>query len=271
MPSNQHIDRSKSSPKEFNSHLGFRALSALRTCMIWLVLVTAAIFFLRISYRLLQPCLSIHNVSRPIHEYVESAIHVALDSTSQRRNFALDLDGAIIIPALTSPSSSVGPAIQSIPGNVLRGDLDGGCWSFAGNQGQIGIRLSQKINPTHVAVDMLTSYAFDPRAPRDTIVWGIVDGSASRLIFDADLRQYRETVAHYGVGPAQTLGYDFLPLAFFQYNTTAAFPLQVFHIASPVIASSMMFGVVVIEFRNNWGGDATRVCRLRVHGGPRAA
>ncbi|KAI9057379.1 hypothetical protein FKP32DRAFT_1554420, partial [Trametes sanguinea] len=201
--------------------------------------------------------------------YVERAIRVALDSTSQRRNFALDLDGAIIIPALTSPSSSIGPAAQSIPDNVLRGDLDGGCWSFAGNQGQLGIRLSQKINPTHVAVDMLTTYAFDPRAPRDIIVWGIVDGGANRLIFDADLRQYREAIAHYGAGPAQTLGYDFLPLAYFQYNATAAFPLQTFHIASPVIASSMTFGVVVVEFRNNWGGDVTHVCRLRVHGVPR--
>ncbi|KAI9057365.1 hypothetical protein FKP32DRAFT_1583899 [Trametes sanguinea] len=201
---------------------------------------------------------------------IEQAIRIALQSSAQRRNFALALDGARVIPRLTSPNDTLRVSAGSSPENALEESFAHRpfCWSFPGNRGQIGIRLSQKIIPTHLVLDMAYSTASErpSRAPRQVILWGVVDGHANHATYEKDLREYRSGVAQHGSGPAESTGYTFLALAAFEYDATAAFPLQTYRVAESVVDSEMEFGVIVVEIRGNWGGDQTAICGLRVHG-----
>ncbi|KAI9062812.1 hypothetical protein FKP32DRAFT_1546034, partial [Trametes sanguinea] len=202
--------------------------------------------------------------------HVEQAIRIALQSGAQRRNFALTQDGARVIPRLTSPNETLDMSAGNSPENALEGSFGypPSCWSFPGNRGQIGIRLSQKIVPTHIVLDMAYPTPGDrpARAPRQVILWGIVDGQANHAIYEKDLREYRGIVGRHGSGPAESLGYTFLLLAHFEYDAGAAFPLQTYRVAESVIDSEMEFGVIVAEIRGNWGGEQTAICGLRIHG-----
>ncbi|KAJ2970792.1 hypothetical protein NUW54_g12653 [Trametes sanguinea] len=104
------------------------------------------------------------------------------------------------------------------------------------------------------------------QAPRDVVLWGVVDGTSNRLAYDTHLRRYRETISQIGMGPAHAADYTFIAMAAFQYDPLAAFALQTFPVSKAIQASGMTFGLVVVEVRSNWGGNQTAVCRIRVHG-----
>ncbi|KAI9069635.1 hypothetical protein FKP32DRAFT_1559301 [Trametes sanguinea] len=204
-------------------------------------------------------------VSQPVQEHVEQAIRIALESATQRRNLALIQDGARAIPRLTTPNDS-GPA----PEGALQ-SLDfrrPSCWSFPGNHGQLGIRLSRKVIPTYIALDMAYPNPTEGKshAPRHVIFWGVVDGDSNHAKYEKVLYENKDAVARYGTGPAQTLGYTFIVLADFEYDGTSPFPLQAYRVAGPVVDAEMVFGVVVVEVRSNWGGERTAICGVRVHG-----
>ncbi|KAI0666483.1 hypothetical protein C8Q78DRAFT_932613, partial [Trametes maxima] len=196
---------------------------------------------------------------------LERAIRIALDSTIQRRDYALASEGARIGYDLTSSikKSPSDPPPENVLAEGLQRDM---CWLFDGHQGQVAIRLPALISPTHIALDYATSVGMHHRAPRRVILWGLVEGDANRLTYDKQLRDYRDTVAHLGEGPLQSLGYTFLALAHFEYDLFAPFALQTHPVADLVVKSQITFGVVVLEVRSNWGGFQTALCRVRIHG-----
>ncbi|OSD01993.1 hypothetical protein PYCCODRAFT_1501530, partial [Trametes coccinea BRFM310] len=202
--------------------------------------------------------------------HVELAIRIALESTVHHRNFALVQAGARVIPRLTFPNDSVDAPADNAPERALQEPYSRSptCWSFPGDQGQIGIRLSHKISPTNIVLDVPYKTWTEglSQAPRQVVLWGVVDGAANQATYEQDLQAYRNGIAHHGSGPTKSLGYTFLALAIFEYDATTAFPIQTYRVADPVIDSQMEFGVIVVEVRSNWGGERTSLCGIRVHG-----
>ncbi|KAI0658041.1 hypothetical protein C8Q70DRAFT_918421 [Cubamyces menziesii] len=208
-------------------------------------------------------------VGQTVHEHVEHAIRIALESTTQRRNFALVRDGARIVPQLTATGnmSLLMPADGAVEKAIQDPlHLRPTCWSFVGDRGQIGIRLSQKVIPTYIALNFARPTVSASYAPQQVVLWGVVDGGANQLIFDKGLREYRDATTYLGAGPRESLGFTFLALADVEYDPSLAFPLQTYSVESAVIDSRMVFGIVVVEIRGNWGGGRTSVCGLRIHG-----
>lgn len=202
-----------------------------------------------------------------MRDHVQKAIRIALESTVQRHNFASAQNGGRVVTSLTHYDSFPSRSHHdSTPDSLLTDGLSmDSCWTFSGQNAQVAIRLPQKITPTHVAIDVATRVLVT-RAPRHVLLWGVVDGGVNKLTYEKGLKEYRETVAHRGTGPAQSNDYTFLLLADFVYDPAAAFPLQTFPIAQPVIASQITFGLLVAETRSNWGGGQTSICRVLIHG-----
>ncbi|KAJ3000373.1 hypothetical protein NUW54_g6793 [Trametes sanguinea] len=201
-------------------------------------------------------------------DHIQQAIRIALESTVPRYDFALARLGGNVIDFLTHPDHL--RDADNYPHNVLTEELHhDACWNFPGDHGQVAIRLSRKITPSHVALDFNLSFGL-VRAPRDIVLWGVVDGTGNRLAYDIHLQHYRDRVSQLGPAPAHAPVYTFLPMASFQYDPLSPFALQTFSVERAVQASGMSFGLVVVEIRSNWGGNRTAVCRIRVHGEPTA-
>ncbi|KAI0714469.1 hypothetical protein C8T65DRAFT_521499, partial [Cerioporus squamosus] len=203
-----------------------------------------------------------------ISSFVHDTIYSALRDPVGRRDFALAAEGARIAPKLTT---SFPDASESRPpANILDEDLrSGSCWSFPDDHAQVSVKLREFIYPTHVTIDHV------PRkiagnilaAPRHMVLWGVVDGQGNYQRREDALESLRGSPLHQlGEGPPIRAGGTFVPLAAFEYDINAPSHIQTFPIDPAVIASRMYFGVIVLEIKDNWGAESTRVYRVRVHG-----
>jgi hypothetical protein len=136
--------------------------------------------------------------------------------------------------------------------------------------GQLGISLPEPVLITHVTIDHVsrdfTSHI--DLAPRTIYVWGVLDGD-DNLEKQHFLVQRDGEVA--GVlrsrhEPAITGGRLFIPLVKLVYDIYAANHVQTFPVIMEVAEQHMEFKEVVVEFVDNWGGSATCLHRVRIHG-----
>ena len=212
-------------------------------------------------------------ISPYLKAYVDRAVSRALRDAVGRRDFALIADGARVVRALTGIVTENGFfQDQQLPGNspnaTLIDDLHiGNCWSIAASKGQLGIRLSEHLHPTHITVDHIpVEIAADiSRAPRTLILWGAVDGAdnASRLgnMLHDTLPSLRGRSS-----PYETAHHTFVPLAVFEYDIHSSSHIQTFPIRPYIVDLGVYFGVVVLEVTSNWGGSTTCLYRVRIHG-----
>ena len=198
-----------------------------------------------------------------ITEYVQRAISTALKTTPQHPDFALRSHRAIIVPTLTTYPMDGTCEIE----DVLDEDLDpGSCCFFAGDHGQIAIRLSKLIRPLHVAVDYTPPIrSMSCHAPRQLVLWGLVDGAANKAIFKS-LSLFRDQHRSLSDRPPQAGNFTFLPFANFTFDIHAAFPIQTFPIHLEVVFGGLSSGLFVLEIRSNWGGNSTGIRRVHLHG-----
>ena len=170
---------------------------------------------------------------------------------------------------MTSPPKSENEKARP-PSNILDEDLlAASCWSFSGNSGQVGIKLSSQIYPTHVTIDHLPHELTTAitQAPRQIVVWGGSDSKENEQRYADSIDRFSMSPLNMtGNGPPITTGGTFLPLAAFEYDIKAESPIQTFPIDAAVLRSCIFFGVLVIEVRNNWGGAMMRLYRVWVHG-----
>ncbi|KAI0738565.1 hypothetical protein C8Q80DRAFT_1053321, partial [Daedaleopsis nitida] len=202
--------------------------------------------------------------------YINRAIVAALKDPVGRRDFALGADGARIATKLTFPHDSADHSPTRSPENILDEDLrSGSCWSLSAQHGQVGIKLSEFIYPTHVTIDHVPhEIAADiKQVPRQIIIWGLLQGAGNqkRHVDALEVLQASPLNAT-GEGPPVTRGGHFLPLAAFEYAAPSPRHIQTFPIDPAITSSSIYFGVFVIEIRSNWGASSTRVYCVRIHG-----
>ncbi|KAI0644318.1 UNC-like C-terminal-domain-containing protein, partial [Trametes meyenii] len=206
--------------------------------------------------------------------YIHDAVTKALRDPVGLRDFALRAHGAAVLSELTSahltaPTSAL-KTLANSPDAVLDDDFRiGHCWSLPNGTGQLGVRLSEIIYPTHVTIDHIAAeVATDPgTAPQTMTLWGGVDGTTNegRL---SKINAEATTSSMGYEGPPVGLGYVYVALATFEYDIYSASTVQTFPLDKHITQSGMDFGIVVLEVKSNWGGKETCVYRLRVHGQP---
>ena len=139
------------------------------------------------------------------------------------------------------------------------------CWLLGGKSGQLGVSLSRSVRISHVVVDHHVDDILT--APRQMILWGLVDGEENVASF-RDLHAKRTgVIPEKHPFPAISGGLSFVPLSSLEYDSHAANLTQTFPIFPFIVDSGMDFKVIVLEVLGNWGGTSTRLYRFRVYGG----
>jgi hypothetical protein len=136
--------------------------------------------------------------------------------------------------------------------------------------GQLGISLAETILITHVTIDHI-SRDFTSHinlAPRTIYIWGVLDGEDNLAKREFLVQGDGEVagVLNSRPEPAITGGRLFIPLVRLVYDIYAASHVQTFPIIREVAEQHMEFKEVVVEFVDNWGGSATCLHRVRIHG-----
>nr|XP_020633311.1 SUN domain-containing protein 3-like isoform X1 [Pogona vitticeps] len=125
------------------------------------------------------------------------------------------------------------------PSTVLEPDVNpGNCWAFQGTEGQIVIKLPEKIQPTAVTVQHITK-AISPSN-------GVTSAMKDFLVYGIDDETDEETL-----------------LGTFMYDIEKE-PIQTFQLKNE---EAKQFLCIKFKVQNNWGNvEFTCIYRLRVHG-----
>ena len=189
-----------------------------------------------------------------------------------RHDFASPQSGAVIAPGLTTMALD----IESYPLSEISRNPEGAYWSFRGNSGTFGVVLSApNVLPSHIVIQHQLPSNFSelpsellPRAPRQVIVWGLVDGEKN---IEAYNKRPHDAFALASVKrPPFSMRKDiFIPLAEFKFDIRVAAQSsmrQAFPLFDEVRSWGMDFGVMVFHVRNNWGADETLLCSVHIYG-----
>jgi hypothetical protein len=112
-------------------------------------------------------------------------------------------------------------------------------------------------------------------APREIILWGLVEGAVNFARHTSSLQYNDPTEAPVDTPPedittsvkAVNPQSFFIELARFEYDIVrGTCPVQTFNVHNIVRESQMDFGVVVLEIRKNWGSNDTCLYCMRIHG-----
>jgi hypothetical protein len=173
--------------------------------------------------------------------------------------------GGMVSPRLTTLG------IDSMPASAVLNNTASTCWSFRGNSGTFGIAFgSPNVMPSHVVIhhQSSNSTASLANAPRQIIVWGLVDGEANRRAFlqsQDSQHAFISTLAKVPPTPISREGL-FLPLADIDFDITAQSLRQAFPLSKNALLWGIDFGVIVVDVRSNWGSDITSLCTVHVYG-----
>lgn len=185
------------------------------------------------------------------------------------RDFALEVDGAIVDCTLTSwcypwPISVLWPSPSLA---ISENSHIGQCWSMPTTPAQLAVVLPTPVRPSHVTIDHIPSNIASDigLAPRNMILWGVIDGHKNQERLNR-VRQHLPRLEH--KGPSRALSYTFVPIARMTYDIGETSHVQTFPVFDSVRTSSLDFAIVVLEITDNWGSEKTCLYRLRVHGEP---
>ena len=132
------------------------------------------------------------------------------------------------------------------------------CWSFRGNSGILGIAFSvPDVLLSHVVIyqQPSNSTALLSRAPRQVLVWGLVDG-VNMEAYKRSRDAFASALLRHPPFPKPREGL-FIPLAEFEFDITAPSMRQAFPLSDEARSSGIDFGVIVFQVRSNWGADVT--------------
>ncbi|KAK7680748.1 hypothetical protein QCA50_016056 [Cerrena zonata] len=130
-------------------------------------------------------------------------------------------------------------------------------WCLMGSRGQLGIILAYPGRITNVSIAHPPSFSGLPNAPRDIIVWGVVDGETNEGIYVnsgdvlQDLRSRLPVKTPFPRYNGRAVSY--VPLAAFSYNIRNIDLFQMFDVFPEVHQVRMDFGIIVVQIVSNWG------------------
>jgi Sad1 / UNC-like C-terminal len=175
-------------------------------------------------------------------------------------NFASLSTGAVVSPKLTTlGAASVPPSTVLMTNNVA-----GACWSFRGHAGSLGVVLdAPNVTPSQIVMVHWPSNSTDSLscAPRKVTAWGLVDGDQNMKIYSRSLTRTFATPP----SPISKEGV-FLSIGEISFDITARSLRQAFTLNSEMLSWGIDYGVIVFEIHNNWGGDSTELCSVRIYG-----
>jgi hypothetical protein len=96
------------------------------------------------------------------------------------------------------------------------------------------------------------STALLSRAPRQVVVWGLVDGVKNMKAYKRSRDAFASVLLRHPPFPMPREGL-FIPLAEFEFDITAPSMRQAFPLSDEAKSSGMDFGVIVLQVRSNWG------------------
>jgi hypothetical protein len=169
----------------------------------------------------------------------------------------LACDGASIIEAWTSlPIHKDSRTVA--PSNLLKetAGSDLTSWCFSGSVGQVGIALRTPGVLSHVGIRVvnhgqgyhwLKGFLLGKitTAPREVVVWGLVDGSITK----------KQINRLYGLPPPTAISnsginthYKFVPIGRFEFDGRVRTPIEQSMIIDPIISGARVeFGVIVAQ------------------------
>ena len=179
-------------------------------------------------------------------------------------NFASLNTGAVVSRRLTTLG------FEPTPPSTVLGDSAEACWSFHGTAGTFGVVLdTANVVPSHVVIhqhhQFFNSTASLCRSPRQVTVWGMVDGDQNMKLYSLSPHGLTSTLTRAPPLSISKRGM-FLPLADIEFDITAPSLSQTFALYNEVKLWGIDFGIIVFDIRNNWGGDTTSLCSVRVYG-----
>ena len=202
-----------------------------------------------------------------VQQQVEQSLSDGADA--MQRDFALKADGGIVACRLTSNCRSWSLGLIADTADLAISDnmQVGQCWMLPSRSGQLGVILSSPIVPSHVTIDHIPRAiaAEIGEAPRSMILWGVVDGAHNTAKL-RDIVLPELPTQHPRLGPSLSAGYQYLPIAAFEYNISKRETAQTFRAFDYIWDTRVDFLIVVLEILDNWGAAETRLYRVKVHG-----
>ena len=148
------------------------------------------------------------------------------------------------------------------------------CWSFAGFPGELAIALASPAYLTHVAIEHVPAESRLSSAPRDVVIWGLIEGEDNqrKILQSNDLMP--KLLSHFPHRPGKTIPYPsvssnvhhFLPIATFQYSIRSSNLYEVFDIFQEIQDLEIDFGIIVLQINSNWGYPETHLHHLGIFG-----
>lgn len=209
------------------------------------------------------------------------------DPTPQFPNLALAVDGAASLPSYRAILSTVQTRLASHSdlddlraedisecqgqGSPLQASADPHRrWCFKGSRGQVGIMLSAPSRVAHISITHPSVLSTLPSAPRNILVWGVVDGEANQSTFEESIDVLQSLKAQLPVkSPFSRHGSQepvYVPLANIVYNVQDKNTVQIFDVFPEIHKLNMDFGIVVIQIISNWGESYTALHHVGVYG-----
>ena len=148
------------------------------------------------------------------------------------------------------------------------------CWSFAGFPGELAIALASPAYLTHVAIEHVPTESRLSSAPRDVVVWGLIEGEDNqrKILQSNDLIPKLLSYLPHHIGhiiphpSASSNAYHFLPIATFQYSIRSPDLYEIFDIFQEVQDLEIDFGIIVLQIMNNWGYFETHLHHIGILG-----
>jgi hypothetical protein len=140
---------------------------------------------------------------------------------------------------------------------------DGRCWEIDGGTGTIAVRLSESLTPTEIVLYQSIQHQLSPRAimaPRFLSVWAVTETNQGYPRESREHRPIKDFLVSGRAVPKDIRGSTVVKVMDFEFAQQAGVHAQVFH-----IATAPKTDIIVVEVRENWGGERTCIQRIAVY------
>ena len=136
------------------------------------------------------------------------------------------------------------------------------------------IALASPAYLTHVAIEHVQAESRLSSAPRDVVIWGLIEGeenqrkiSQSNDLIPKLLSRFPHRLVNSMPFPSASSDvHHFLPIASFQYSIRSSNLYEGFDIFREIQDLEIDFGIIVIQINNNWGYLETHLHHIGIFG-----
>lgn len=182
-------------------------------------------------------------------------------------DYALLATGGHILQELTAVNGTSGEDWKDAE-KMLDGKVDvSACWSFHGDKAQAGLYLASRVHIDQVSIDHIPKELVPSadHAPKEIIVWGIVDAENIAIAQHASLPSVLSSLPTHPP-LMESPSTHVVPLAVILYDLISPSHVQTFPVLDYLLESSADFQKIIVQVVSNYGAESTCIYRIRVHG-----